>query len=158
MFARRVDLLTSNRHSELGAIAMESVTPVTKERPICAVCDEPLSAVWTDTHGVGACRTCGLPYRLYHYENDERVDKPPAIAVDEAWVPLAREYWTLCRRRVFPATFDMGFFGSRERTYSGASREDITEFDAWMERQKDRWPIVAGAESSEDADVQEATA
>lgn len=108
---------------------------------MCEVCGERLGVRWTDTHGVGACSTCGLPYTIYHYDNDVRVEKPPSVAVKESWLPLAREYWTETKRRVFPGAFDMGIFRSRgERTYSGASESDMRAFDEWLNERKDRWP------------------
>ena len=112
----------------------------------CAVCEGELSVRWTDTHGVAACGRCGLPYRLYHYENDVRVDKPPSIAVKESWLPLAREYWQETRQRVFPGAFDMGVFRSRGgRTYSGASEDEMTAFDEWINARRDRWPVEPDA-------------
>lgn len=113
---------------------------------ICAVCDDELHGLWTDTHGVAACAECGLPYTFYHYENDARVDKPPSIAVKESWLPLAREYWAETKRRVFPGAFDMGIFRSRGgRTYSGATKDEMSEFDKWLSARKDRWPVEEGA-------------
>jgi hypothetical protein len=117
---------------------------------LCAVCGTPLAARWTDTHGVGACCTCGLPYRLYHYENNERVEKPPSVAVKDEWLPLAREYWTETKRRVFPGQFDMGVFRSRGgRTYSGATEDEMRDFDGWMDTHKDHWPITASPPQEE---------
>lgn len=111
---------------------------------ICAVCDGSPYWRWTDTHGVAVCRTCGLPFRLYHYENDVRVEKPPSIAVKESWVPLAREYWAETKRRVFPGAFDMGIFRSRGGlSYSGATLDEMREFEEWLSAHKDRWPIEA---------------
>jgi hypothetical protein len=75
--------------------------------------------------GVAACGSCGLPYRLYHYEGEgddqKRVEKPPSIAVKESWLPLARRYWIETHQRTFPAAFDF-MSGRGGRTYSGASR------------------------------------
>lgn len=108
---------------------------------ICAVCDWPLSFRWSDTHGVGVCNRCGLPYRIYHYENDARVAKPPTIAVKEAWLPLAREYWQQNKKRVFPGIYDIGPLRSRAgRTYSGATEEEMGEFGTWIDARVDRWP------------------
>lgn len=117
------------------------------ERPNCAVCDQPISVTWTDTHGVGACIRCALPYRIYHYEGDERVERPPSVAIEEAWLPLAREYWREKQRRVFPACYDMGI-ERHGRTYSGASREDCELFDEWMTARKSRWPEQRDAATS----------
>lgn len=109
----------------------------------CAVCDQELRVRWTDTHGIGACVTCGLPYRIYHYEGDTRVEKPPSIAVMEAWLPLAKQYWDQTHSRVFPAEFD--FMGGRGGlSYSGASHGEIVAFEAWMVARKSEWPQAVG--------------
>jgi len=116
--------------------------------PVCAICATPLSCGWTDTHGIGACGTCGLPYTLYHYDNETRVHKPPSIAVKESWLPLALEYWTETKRRVFPGAFDMGIFRSRGgRTYSGATEDEMREFNEWLNARKARWPAEIEAET-----------
>ncbi len=116
----------------------------------CAVCNTPSPSFrWSDTHGIGVCHRCGLPYRIYHYENNERVEKPPSIAVKEAWLPLAREYWQETGRRVFPSAFDMGIFRGRGgRTYSGASEEEMREFDAWLSLRKEQRPAEATTKES----------
>lgn len=106
----------------------------------CAICEKPLAFRWSDTHGIGACTTCGLPYRIYHYENDQRVEKPPSIAIDEAWLPLGRKYWAETHRRTFPAAFDF-MRGRGGRSYSGASEDECEEFHAWMEARRDEWPV-----------------
>lgn len=107
----------------------------------CILCGSGRSFQWTDTHGIAVCSKCGLPYRLYHYENDVRVEKPPECTIKSEWVPLAREYWTETRRRVFPAAHDLGFWRGRNgRSYSGATEEDVRLFDEWMDARKDRWP------------------
>lgn len=123
---------------------------MTETKPICAICSSPLGVRWTDTHGVGVCTTCGLPYRIYHYENDERVDRPPSIEVNERWLPLAKEYLDTLKQRVFPGACDMGILRHRGgRTYSGATEEQMREFDEWLEARKDRWPV--GEPRTEDA-------
>lgn len=110
----------------------------------CDCCESELRVAWCDTHGVGACTTCGLPYTIYHYEEvgGERksVDKPPSVAVKTEWLPLARQYWNETKRRVFPATFDMGILRGRERSYSGATEDDIEKFNSWLEQHKTEWP------------------
>ncbi len=94
--------------------------------------------------------TCGLPYRIYHYENDVRVSRPPSVEIKEEWLILGREYWRETHRRVFPGAFDMGVFRSRGgRTYSGATEDEMREFDDWMNERKSRWPL----ESPEAADA-----
>jgi hypothetical protein len=78
---------------------------------------------------------CGTPYRLYHYENDERVERPPTVALSESGVEIARRYWEETRNRVFPACYDMGILGGgRGRSYSGASIDDCEAFKAWYDK------------------------
>lgn len=105
----------------------------------CELCNEDFTFQWSDTHGVGVCVTCGLPYRIYHYEGDgsdsKRVDKPPEVAIRDEAMPLARAYWAEKRRRVFPACYDMLGPSPRSggRTYSGATADDVREFDGFVE-------------------------
>jgi hypothetical protein len=117
----------------------------------CAVCDSERPGFrWTDTHGVAVCGTCGCPYRLYHYENEQPVEKPPSLAVDVEWLPLAREYWRETQRRVFPASHDMGMLRSRGgRSYSGATDEDVEAFNEWMNARKRLWPAVESPEAAD---------
>ncbi len=69
------------------------------------------------------------------------MEKPPTIAVKDAWLPLAREYWNETHRRVFPGAYDVGIFRSRGgRTYSGATEDEMREFDEWLGERRDRWP------------------
>jgi hypothetical protein len=118
------------------------------ETTLCAICEKPLSCVWSDTHGVGACFTCGLPYRLYHYENDTRVEKPPSVAVPDEWVVIGRKYWNETHRRTFPAAFD--FVGGRNgRTYSGATQDEINEWETWLDAHKDELPKPETADESQ---------
>lgn len=120
------------------------------DKPRCEICESELAVRWSDTHGIGACITCGLPYQIYHYDGSTRVQKPPSIAVKEDWIPIGRKYWNETHRRTFPAAFD--FVGTRGgRTYSGASEDEIAEWDAWMDAHQDELP----ARTDEPADVTE---
>ena len=114
------------------------------EALICDVCETRLSFTWSDQHGVGVCVTCGLPYRIYHYEEhggtSVRVDKPPTIAIRDAWMPIGKRYWLEMRRRVFPGAFDMGFLGGRSHTYSGATRDDVQAWDSWLKTHEAELP------------------
>lgn len=105
----------------------------------CAICGNELRVRWSDTHGVGACITCGLPYLIYHYEGDTRVERPPAIAVKEEWVPIGLKYWQETHRRTFPAAFDV-MVGRGGRSYSGASADEIEEFQSWLDAHRDELP------------------
>lgn len=97
----------------------------------CTICESRLAVQWSDTHGVGVCMHCGMPYRIIHYEGDERVEKPPEPALNDEGVMLARRYWSEKRGRVFPACYDMGFSGRRGTSYSGASPKECDEFGEW---------------------------
>lgn len=100
----------------------------------CECCENDLSVRWTDTHGVGACSSCGLPYTILHYEGEgssrQRVEKAPEAALHPDGVAIAKEYWSEKKMRVFPGVYDMGMDRSG-RTYSGATRDEISTFDKW---------------------------
>lgn len=102
----------------------------------CVVCETTLSFRWTDTHGVGVCGNCGCPYTILHYdENKQRVDKAPECALSEPGVATAKRYWGEKHRMVFPGVYDMGILPGRGTTYSGASMQDVNEFDEWYLQQ-----------------------
>lgn len=112
----------------------------------CTCCDEPLSFQWCDTHGIAACNTCGMPYRIYHYEGPEgqqkRIDKPPECVIVEAWQAVGRRYWQEQKMRVFPAEFDMGI-SRGGRSYSGASIEEHEAFWSWVKAHDAEMPKAA---------------
>jgi hypothetical protein len=110
----------------------------------CECCGESLSFTWSDTHGVGCCHTCGLPYTLYHYEGDKRVEKPPAVAIKPEWVSVGKAYWDEKRMRVFPGCYDMGI-STGDRTYSGASAHEMNEFNAWLAAHPELYPAKTEA-------------
>ena len=92
----------------------------------CRICDtERMCFAWTDTHGIAQCVTCGAPYRLYHYENDKRVDKPAECCVSAKYVPRLREYWST-HKRYIPG--QASFPGGQEL----ASEDDMRVFYAWL--------------------------
>jgi hypothetical protein len=102
----------------------------------CTVCNkDPAYFQWTDTHGIGACRNCGMPYTLLHYEHGTNtpLDLPPSPALSEKGIMLARRYWHETGRRTFPGYYDMMGVSRRRgnRTYSGATEEEMQLFDAW---------------------------
>jgi len=113
------------------------------DRPKCECCDTELCVQWCDTHGVGACTTCGMPYTIYHYEEidgkRERVTKPPAIALSPIGLEIAKRYWTEQHGRVFPACYDMGI-GRSGRSYSGATPEECEKFGAWYKEHEAEFP------------------
>ena len=110
----------------------------------CILCGHAFSFQWTDSHGIAVCRTCGLPYRLYHYEEvngkDQRVDKPPECIILDASMPLARAYWADQRKMVFPGICDMGILSGRDSTYSGARLSDFENWAKWCEEHPELMP------------------
>lgn len=99
----------------------------------CPVCDDadPVFA-WTDTHGIAQCR-CGAPFRLYHYENDKPVNKPPQCLVREAWIPLLRRYYSETKRTI-PG--EHSFPGGQERASAG----DTDAFNRWCDEHRSELP------------------
>ena len=119
------------------------MTTPASEKAKCEICKKDLCFQWSDTHGVGVCVYCGLPYKIFFYEDEgdsrKRVEKAPEVAVKEEWLPLARKYYDETKRRVFPCAFDMGV-GHGGRSYSGSTAEDVSEFNNWMEAHKEEHP------------------
>lgn len=96
----------------------------------CKVCNDDLSFSWTDTHGVGQCFTCGVPYRIFHYDEEhKRVDKPPELAVLEEYISLLIEYWNETQSRI-PSGHS--FPGGQEL----ASHAERVQFSEWMHAHK----------------------
>lgn len=108
----------------------------TREEAICAICEDPRPHYrWTDTHGIAACGTCGAPYRIYHYEDNRRVDRPPLLMLREEWVPLTRRYWQETQRNCDPGAFN--FPGS---SYEVATDADCRVYSEWMEAHRSEHP------------------
>lgn len=101
----------------------------------CSVCDKEFGFTWTDTHGVGVCIHCGNPYRIFHYENNIFVDKPPSELLNSKEIELAKEYWTKYHRMVFPGEYDMGI-SNEKTTHSGATYEDAEQFYQWLKEKE----------------------
>lgn len=99
----------------------------------CECCDSRLVFQWSDTHGVGVCTTCGLPYTLFHYEDNKRVEKAPEMSLTAEGLAIAKRYWSEEKRRVFPAYFDMGI-GRNGVSYSGATQSDCRAFNDWYQK------------------------
>ena len=97
------------------------------EQAKCGICDEGLAFKWTDTHGVAVCVWCGAPYRVLHYDdNDKPVEKEPKLLVLPESVEPVREYRRESGRRVCPGAFNIP--GS---SYESADREDFEAWSAW---------------------------
>ena len=112
----------------------------------CEICNGPLRCRWTDTHGIGACFHCGAPYRIYHYEDNRRVEKPPELLLKQEWVELTRRYWQEVGRNVSP-----GFGNFPGSSYEVVTREDADSVNAWFDAHKDEWPgeLVEAGEPAE---------
>ena len=67
---------------------------------MCQICGSEPAWSWTDTHGIAQCFTCGTPYRIYHYENDRRIDKEPELAVRDECVEFVQRYWDETKSRI----------------------------------------------------------
>lgn len=106
---------------------------------VCEICQTPLTFRWTDTHGVGACTTCGTPYRILHYEEGKRVELPPMLMLVDSYVPFAVRYWNEHRRNVDPGAFN--FPGS---DYEVATREDFRLAAEWYEAHREEIEAAAG--------------
>lgn len=116
---------------------VDGVKPVylNSEKPICLVCGQVFGFKWSDTHGIGVCTVCCMPYRIIHYEEtkDEngilqkaKVVRPPMVTLTAKGLEIAKAYWESTKRRVFPGYYDMP--GSY---YSGHSEQDMVDFEAW---------------------------
>ena len=94
----------------------------------CVICDHPdFPVAWTDRHGVAVCVHCNAPYRILHYENDKRVEKPAECLIKEASVPLLRRYYEETGKRVVPGAFN--FPGS---SYEQCCPDDFRSYAEWM--------------------------
>ena len=115
------------------------------ENAECVVCGSQSLYRWTDTHGIGACLTCGCPYRLFHYEKDgegkdRRVERQPECCILPDWLDLARRYWEEEHRNCDPGAYN--FSGS---SYEVATQEDVDTYQEWMEAHRDEFPATQEA-------------
>ena len=95
----------------------------------CSICQSQYAFSWTDTHGVAQCFTCGVPYRIYHYEEvdgkSERVDKSPALLIKDEYISVIQQYWRTHHRRVPGGHSIPG-------GYELATDEEARLFNDWM--------------------------
>ena len=102
---------------------------IPKDSKQCLICKEDIVVRWTDTHGIAQCNKCGAPYRIYHYENDKRVDREPELQLRADFIEPCREYWQQ-KRRPMPGGFSFA------ADYEVSSEEDREEWYAWMDSHK----------------------
>lgn len=76
----------------------------------CVVCGQELIIAWTDTRGIGSCRTCELPYVIYYYDRKEapvelKPGSVPAPALTKHGLGLAIKHWkenkTIAFRKIY---------------------------------------------------------
>lgn len=102
----------------------------------CPVCDKVNPAFqWTDTHGIAQCYTCGTPTRIYHYEDDNRVEKPPVAVVRDEWIPLLRRY-----REDTGCIIPGGHSFTDNPQYERARSSDVRAFNQWCKAHKHELP------------------
>lgn len=100
----------------------------------CPVCDKRDPAfAWTDTHGIAQCFQCGSPVKLYHYEDDKRVEKAPECVVRQEWIPILRRY-RADTGRLIPGGHS--FPGGQEL----ARASDIRAWNKWCEEHESELP------------------
>ena len=105
-------------------------TPALKEDFKCEICDAINPHFeWCDTHGIAVCSQCGNPYRLFHYEGEKRVDKPPESLTKEEFKPIMRQYWEETKTRQ-PKPFCIP--GS---SYDPTTVAQVKAYNQWMEEQ-----------------------
>jgi hypothetical protein len=61
----------------------------------CQICGHELYYRWSDLHGEGVCSTCGTPYQILQYDEQNRriPDAAPSINVRDEYVPWLKRYW-----------------------------------------------------------------
>ncbi len=106
------------------------------EEQKCEGCGFPLMCQWTDTHGIGACVRCALPYVLFHYEGEgedkKRVEKPPSCPIFPEWIEVGKRYHKETGGKMFPGEFSFTGIGHNGRTYCGATENDMREWHDWL--------------------------
>lgn len=99
-----------------------------KRSPVCEVCEKPLMAHWTDTHGIAQCCVCGAPYRFLHYDGDKRVDKSPELLLNETGIADLRRFHRETGGKLSAVGLQLSFPGG----YDVASADDIRKMLEWQ--------------------------
>jgi len=97
----------------------------------CIVCDKDLVFRWTDSHGIGVCTICGMPYGLMNKTEGLAGYHEPEPAMGDAGINLAKKYWKEKKSRVFPGMYDLGIMAGGVTSYSGATMLQIRQFEEW---------------------------
>lgn len=93
----------------------------------CLVCGSDLVPTWTDHHGIAQCFRCGVPYRILHYENDKRVEKPPECLFSGEKLDYAKRCWQGTSRRLSAVCMHLSFPGG----FDVATAEDAEVVSTW---------------------------
>ncbi len=102
----------------------------------CVVCGNGLRTRWTDTHGIGACVTCGCVYSLFEGKGSEKkIAEVPKTTIRDEWLPIIKRYWSEVGKNVSPGTYN--FPGS---SYEVASNDDFDSYYTWMEAHESELP------------------
>lgn len=95
------------------------------DRQNCDVCGDPLVCSWTDYHGEAECCTCGTPYMVIRYdENNKRIEGPAQCALSELGLKEVKDYWGDTRCKVPGGTFIGRYQGV-------ATQSDIEAWTKW---------------------------
>ena len=101
----------------------------------CPVCCQTPSFRWTDHHGLGACRKCNAPVRIYHYNDAKELeDKPPESIIADGWLPILSRYWEE-KHRLIPN--GLNFPGS---SYEPCDESDFHAWHEWLEEHASELP------------------
>lgn len=106
------------------------------EGVICDVCGKERLFSWADTHGVAQCMECGAPYRVYHYDiNNKREDKSPALVepLDDEWMAQMVAMHQATGAKMSAVGMGLSFPGG----YDVASKSDIEKASEWFRAQKE---------------------
>jgi hypothetical protein len=97
-----------------------------KESFKCLVCGKELACRWTDYHGEGVCLTCGTPYQLIHYdENNKRIERSPQINIKKEYIAKLQQYWEETKK-----TMSLGIYLGRN-----PEPENYNAVIEWLDRQ-----------------------
>ena len=104
----------------------------------CVVCAKKYNVTWTDTHGVAQCIYCGAPYRVFHYENDKRIEKAPEMLLSAKWADIIRRCNVETGARMSAVGMGLSFPGG----YDIASSVDKEHYHNWCEANR---PLIDAA-------------
>jgi ribosomal protein L37E len=91
----------------------------------CEICGWESYVEWTDKHGEAECATCGAPYQILHYdENNKRIEKESSLNIKEEYIPYLKQYWEE-KNKYAPNGSFMGFRSKKQR-------QAYEDFNEWL--------------------------